>query len=201
MPQQLKDTGKKPVKYLWGCGGLAALCFVGGLLLLAYWLSPSHLVTMLNSDSPAKKRWAADTLIGKGPKSAGAAVLDVASDPSLDPETRRMAVFILGEMHYTAAEPQLIALMKEGDAVLGGQAAFALGRMGDDAALRELLGAYDGAPKGMKLRILAALGELGNTGGAELLKKEAARADDGLIQDTAHQAVLKMREKHPDCCG
>ncbi|MBI5638075.1 MAG: HEAT repeat domain-containing protein [Nitrospinae bacterium] len=200
MPPLLKETGKKPAKYLWGCGGLMAVFLVGGLLMLAYWLSPGHLVTMLNDGNPAKKRWAADTLIGKG-AGAGATVLDAAADPSLDPELRRMAVFILGEMHYTAAEPRLIALMKGGDAVLGGQAAFALGRMGDDAALPELLGAYDGAPKGLKLRILAALGELGNMGGAELLKKEAARADDGLIQDTAHQAVLKMKEKHPDCCG
>lgn len=175
--------------------------FLGGLLLLVYWLSAAHLVTMLNSDSPAKKRWATDMLIGKGAASAGAVVLDVATNPALDPELRRMAVFILGEMHHAVAEPMLVALMKEGDAVLSGQAAFALGRMGAEAALPELLGAYDGAPKGLKLRILAALGELGNADGAALLKKEAARADDDLIRDTANQAVIKMKEKHPDCCG
>ncbi len=194
-------AGGKPAKYLWGCGGLIALIFAGGLLLLVYWLSPGHLVTMLNDGDPAKKRWAADTLIGKGAGSAGATVLEVAADPAREPETRRMAVFILGEMRYAAAEPRLITLMKEGDAVLGGQAAFALGRMGADRALPELLGTYDAAPKGLKLRILAALGELGNTGGAALLKKEADRADDDLIRDTARQAVIKMKEKHPDCCG
>ena len=178
-----------------------AVFFFCGLMLLLYWLSPSHLVTMLNDVSPAKKRWAADMLIGKGAGSAGATVLDVAADPARDPEVRRMAVFILGEMHCTAAEPRLIALMKGGDAVLSGQAAFALGRIGDDAALRELLGVYDGAPKGLKLRILAALGELGNVGGCSLLKKEAARADDDLIRDTANQALIKMNEKHPECRG
>lgn len=178
-----------------------AVFFLGGLLLLAYWLSAAHLITMLNDVNPAKKRWAADMLIGKGASGAGAAVLEVAADPTLDPELRRMAVFILGEMHYTAAEPRLVALMKEGDAVISGQAAFALGRMGADTALQALLGAYDGAPKGLKLRILAALGELGNADGAPLLKKEAARTDDDLIRDTANQAVIKMKEKHPDCCG
>ena len=192
-----EERPKRPAKLLLGCAGLMAVLFLGGLLLLAYWLSPAHLVTMLNDGTPSTKRWAADTLIGKGADSAGAAVLEAASNPALDPEARRMAVFILGEMHHTAAEPRLIALMKEGDAVLGGQAAFALGRMGDGAMLNELLGAYDGAPKGLKLRILAALGELGNAGAADLINREAARADDDLIRDTAHQAAIKMKEKHP----
>lgn len=201
MGQRATEGGKKPAKYLWGCGGLIAAVFLGGLLLLVYWLSAVHLVTMLNDANPAKKRWAADMLISKGADSAGAIVLDTASDRSLDPEIRRMAVFVLGELHYTAAEPRLFALMKEGDAVLGGQAAYALGRMGDDAVLGQLLAAYDGAPKGLKLRILAGLGELGNTGGAALLKREAANGDDDLIHDTARQALVKMKEKHPDCCG
>ncbi len=194
-------SGTKPAKYLWGCGGLIAFFFAGGLLWLVYWLSPGHLVTMLTDANPAKKRWAVDTLIGKGPDSAGATVLEAATDPGLDPEVRRVAVFILGEMHYKAAEQRLIALMKEGDAVLAGQAAFALGRMGAVGALPELLGAYDGAPKGIKLRILASLGELGNPDGAPLLMREGARADDDLIRDTARQAVMKMKEKHPECCG
>lgn len=201
MDRRGPEGGKKPSKYLWGCGGLTAVFFLGGLLLLVYWLSAAHLVTMLNDANPAKKRWAADMLISKGADSAGATVLAVASDPSLDPEVRRMAVFVLGELHYTAAEPRLFVLMKEGDPVLGGQAAYALGRMGDDAVLWQLLAAYDGASKGLKLRILAGLGELGNTGGAVLLKREAANADDDLIHDTAGQALVKMKEKHPDCCG
>ncbi len=192
---------KKPSKYLLGCAGLFAALFACALLYLAYWLSPGNLVKVLNDADPVKKRWAVDMLIGKGPESAGATVLEAAANTRLNPEQRRLAVFILGEMHYTAAEPQLISLMKEGDAVLGGQAAFALGRMGADGALKELLGAYDGAPKGIKLRILAALGELGNPGGAALLLREAARTDDDLIHDTAGQAVIKMKEKHPECCG
>lgn len=200
MGQHAGDGGKKPATYLWGCGGLMAVFFLGGLLLLAYWFSATHLVTMLNDGNPAKKRWAADMLIGKGAAGAGAAVLAAAANPALDAESRRMAVFILGETRYIAAEPMLLTLMKKGDAVLSGQAAFALGRMGAETVLPEFLAVYDGAPKGLKLRILAAVGELGNVDGAALLKKEAARADDDLIRDTANQAVLKIKEKHPDCC-
>ncbi len=200
MHPHLQETGRKPMKYLWALVVGMVLFFAMGMAVIAYWISPGNLVGMLNSEKPAQKRWAADMLINKGVGRAGTTVLGAAVDPARDPEIRRMAIFILGEIHSVDAEPQLIALMKGNDPILSEQAAFALGRLGDDAVLNELLATYESAPKGLKLRILAGLGELGNTAAATLLQKEAARSDDDLMQATARQALSKLREKHPDCC-
>lgn len=169
------------------------LVVVLGLGAVSHYTSTSYLKTKFTSDNPKMRRWAVSQVVKKG-ASAGPEMLEMVRDRTLPVESRRIAVFVLGEIGYTEGKEELIRVFKTDELVLRGQAAFALGRMGDESALPELLSAYESAPKGLQLKIISALGELGDNGGRPLLKKAAGSGDE-LIRQTAEYALIKIKGK------
>ena len=170
------------------------LVVVIGLGAVLHYTSTTYLKTKFTSDNPKMRRWAVTQVVKKG-GSAGPEMLEMVRDRTLPVEARRIAVFVLGEIGYMEGKEELIRVFKTDEIVLRGQAAFALGRMGDESALPELLSAYESAPKGVKLKIISALGELGHPGGQALLKKAAGSSDE-LIRQTAEYALVKIKEKN-----
>jgi HEAT repeat protein len=184
-------TTKKPGAFPILLGVLLGLAVIGAGIAYHY-LSTDYLVSAISNDSQQKRRWAVDMLILKG-QAAGKPVMAIAMDGSSDHETRRLAIFILGEIHYRDGAPQLTGFFRGDDLVLREQAAYALGRLGDPAFAAELISGYENAPKGLKMKILSALGELGGTEGIRLLKSEAENNGDGTIRDTARFALGKIQ--------
>lgn len=170
------------------------LVVVIGLGAVSHYTSTAYLKTKFTSDNPKMRRWAVAQVVKKG-VSAGPEMLKMAGDRTLSVESRRIAVFVLGEIGYMEGKKELITVFKTDELVLRGQAAFALGRMGDESVLPELISAYDSAPKGLKLKIISALGELGHPGGMELVAR-ALEDSDELIRQTAEYALIKIKEKN-----
>ena len=141
------------------------------------------------------RRWAVDQVVMKG-ESAGPQMLEIAVDKKRKLETRRLAIYVLGEVKYEKSAGELLKIFSESEQlVLREQAAFALGRMGNSSALPELLSGYGSAPKGLKLKIISALGELGDAGGMALLETAAGSGDE-LVKQTAQYALGKIRQKN-----
>ena len=165
--------------------------FIVGMVSVIYFSSTGYLKSKFSSDSVVLRRWAVDQVVKKG-GSAGSHMLALVGDTAQEVETRRLAIYVLGEIKYLESSGELLKVFFENDhLVLREQAAFALGRMGDVSALPEILSAYESAPKGLKLKIISALGELGDSGGIPLLKKAAGSGDE-LIKQTAEYALGKI---------
>ncbi len=184
-------TDDKKSRVLTIVGWVFGLSFVAVIAVAFYFTSPGFLVKMLSSDDVRHRRWAADELVRLG-EGAGKRSLALATDPRADPEARRLAVFVLGEIGYRESTPELLSLFRGGDPVLREQSAYALGRMGDAAVAPELIGAYENSPKGVKMKILAALGELPTEKGILLLKRESEAGTDDTLKDAAAYALKKI---------
>ncbi len=184
-------TEEKTSRVLTIVGWVFGLCFVAVIAAAFYFTSPGFLVKMLSSDDVQHRRWAADELVRQG-EGAGKRSLALVMDPLADSEARRLAVFVLGEIGYRESTPELLSLFRGDNMVLREQAAYALGRMGDAAVAPELIGAYESAPKGVKMKIIAALGELPTERGILLLKKESASITDDTLKDAAAYALKKI---------
>lgn len=174
--------------FLWS---LLVLFFVFGVGAVWYFTSPGFLAKLLASDNVQNRRWAADEMVSQG-EGAGKAALETATNPEANLEARRLAIFVLGEIRYRVATPQLLAFFKGDNPTLREQSAYALGRIGDASVAPELIGAYETAPKGLRIKIIAAMGELVTEQGMELLKREATSGTDETIRDAANYA-LKVR--------
>jgi HEAT repeat protein len=172
-------------------GWLFGFLFFVGIAAVWYLTSPEFLVTLLSSDNVQSRRWAADELVRQG-DGAGKQALGVAMNQSVDLEARRLAIFILGEIHYREATPQLLSFFKGDNPTLQEQSAYALGRMGDASLGPELVSAYDAAPKGLKMKIISALGELPTEPGKALLKRESATSTDETIRGAAAYSYNKL---------
>ena len=182
-------------------GGLPAiLAWSLGLFFAAligaawYFTSSGFLIKMLSSDDVQHRRWAADELVRQG-EGSGKPALALAMNPSADPEARRLAVFVLGEVRYRESTPQLLSLFKGDNLPLREQSAYALGRIGDASVAQELIGAYEAAPKGVKMKIIAALGDIPTEQGVLLLKRESEAGTDDTLRDAAAYALKKTAEK------
>jgi len=174
--------------------------FIAGMASVIYFSSTGYLKSKFSSDSVVLRRWAVDQVVKKG-ESAGPQMLELLNDAAQEVETRRLAVYVLGEVKYEKSAGELLKIFSESEhLVLRGQAAFALGRMGDVSALPELVSGYEGAPKGLKLKIISALGELGDKGGLALVEKAAGSGDD-LLKQTAEYALIKITEKNDPHSG
>ena len=187
-----ESGGQKPArgKFVY----LLLAIFIAGMVSVIYFSSTGYLKSKFSSDSVVLRRWAVDQVVKKG-ASAGSQMLGLVGDTTQEVETRRLAIYILGEIKYLKSSGELLKIFSENEyLVLREQAAFALGRMGDVTALPELLSAYESAPKGLKLKIISALGELGDSGGEPLLKKAAGSGDE-LIKQTAEYALGKLTKK------
>ena len=184
-----ENSGQKPErgKFVY----LLLAIFVVGMVSVIYFSSTGYLKSKFTSDSVMMRRWAVDQVVKKG-LSAGPQMLGLVGDTTLEVETRRLAIYVLGEIKYLESSGELLKIMSENEhLVLREQSAFALGRMGDVSALPELLSAYESAPKGIKLKIISALGELGDAGGLPLIETAAASSDE-LIKQTAEYALGKI---------
>jgi HEAT repeat protein len=184
--------GEKPVKK--GLLVVLLLIFIAGIAAAMYFTSISFLVSKFTSDDPKMRRWAVNQVVKKG-ESAGPHMIKMVEDKTLEVELRRLAIFVLGEVKYKEGITKLLKIFSEGDhLILREQAAFALGRMGDHRVLSELVTGFDSAPKGLKLKIISALGELGSPGGLEVIERALDSKDD-LIRQTAEYALIKLKEK------
>lgn len=169
--------------------------FIAGMAGVIYFSSTGYLKTKFESDSVVLRRWAVDQVVKKG-ESAGPEMLEIAGDTTREVETRRIAIFVLGEIKYRKGAGELLKIFSKNEhLILREQAAFALGRMGNVSALPELVSGYEGAPKGLRLKIISALGELGDKGGLSLLETAAESSDD-LLKQTAQYALGKIRQKN-----
>lgn len=184
-------TEEKTSRFLTIVGWVFGLCFVAVIAVAFYFTSPAFLVKMLSSDDVGHRRWAADELVRQG-KDAGKRSLVLVMDPHADSEARRLAVYVLGEIGYRESTPELLSLFRGDNLVLREQSAYALGRMGDAAVAPELIGAYEDAPKGVKMKIIAALGELPTERGILLLKRESEGGTDDTLKDAATYALQKI---------
>ena len=185
--------GKKPArqKFLY----ILLAIFIVGMACVIYFSSTGYLKSKFESDSVVMRRWAVDQVVMKG-ESAGPQMLEIAVDKKRKLETRRLAIYVLGEVKYEKSAGELLKIFSESEQlVLREQAAFALGRMGNSSALPELLSGYGSAPKGLKLKIISALGELGDAGGMALLETAAGSGDE-LVKQTAQYALGKIRQKN-----
>ncbi|MBI5179460.1 MAG: HEAT repeat domain-containing protein [Nitrospinae bacterium] len=193
MASAYDKVSKRPLKAILIGGFLLGFVFFGGVVGAFHYMSPDYVVSVLSSENFQKRQWAVDQLILKGTRS-GKPSLAVALDEKADPESRRLAIFVLGEIHYKEATPHLMGFFKGADEVLGAQSAYALGRMGDPALAHELVANYPQAPKGVQLKVIAALGELGgDPEGRELLLKEAKQNGDTTVQQAARYSLQKIQ--------
>jgi len=169
--------------------------FIAGMVGVIYFSSTGYLKSKFASDSVVLRRWAVDQVVKKG-ESAGPQMLEMINDAAQEVETRRIAIFVLGEIKHRKSAGELLEIFyKSEHLVLREQAAFALGRMGDVSALPKLVSGYESAPKGLKLKIISALGELGDKGGLALVEKAAGSSDD-LLKQTAEYALGKITKKN-----
>lgn len=168
--------------------------FIVGMVCAVYFSSTGYLKSKFESDSVSLRRWAVDQIVKKG-SSAGPQMLKTAKDASQVVETRRLAIYVIGEVKYKKGSEELLKIFYENEhLVLREQSAFALGRMGDASVLPKLVAGYENAPKGLKLKIISALGELGDVGALPLVEKAAASGDE-LMKQTALYALGQIRKK------
>ncbi|MBI3794092.1 MAG: HEAT repeat domain-containing protein [Nitrospinae bacterium] len=187
MPEE--NTSRFQTILIWGVG-VAVLAMFASII---YFTSSGFLTSMLSSTDVRHRRWAADELVRQG-ASAGIPSLNVANDATADPESRRLAIFVLGEIKYKEALPQLLTFFKGDNVTLREQSAYALGRIGDQSVVGSLLDGYETAPKGVKIKILAALGELGSKDGVPLLKMESDTSQDETIKEAAAYSLQKLTD-------
>lgn len=187
-----KDEGKKDLAAKTVTAVLAV--FIVGIALIAHFTSIDYLVSRLESSDPAKRKAAVEKIIRKG-QEAGYATLSLALNKEADLEARRIAVFLLGEIRYEDAKKELLKLLKKSPPVIQGQAAYALGRLGDVKVMPSLTSAYRRAPKGVKIKILSALGELGDASAIGFLSR-AAGDNKKAIRNAAASALNKIKIKN-----
>jgi len=172
---------------------LGFLFLVIGLVGIAYFTSYSYTFSKFYDGDPKIRRWAVDTMVKKGDE-VGERMLAVAKNSDEHPEVRRLAIFVLGEIKYKPALPSLIVMLKNAPIMLREQVAYALGQYARSELAFELISAYPTAPKGLKMKIIISLGNIGGSDSIELLKKEAV-SGDALISKASEIALAKARTR------
>ena len=182
---------------LFGCFIVVGLfILMVGFAGILYYTSSGRHISNLSSENVEKRRFAADQLIEKG-EAAGKPALKAATDKTLDRETRRLAIFVLGQIRYPDAKEPLLAIMRDEAPLLRQQAAYSLGRLSDPSLLPELEAAYRSGDKGLKAKIIFGLGEAkGEAAKAGLpLLEAAAKSDDEFLRAAAELAIDKVKKE------
>ncbi len=190
MADERSSAKGKPGKILIFALAVLGVVFFAGLAAILHYTSTDYAMSLIGDSNPQKRRWGVDQLVLKGLRS-GKPALELAMDEKANPESRRLAIFILGEIHYRDATPQLLGFFKGDNLVFSEQAAYALGRLGDVSIVGELTGRYENAPKGLKLKIISALAELGTPEGMRVIQAEADKNEEGTLRDAAKFALQK----------
>jgi len=172
-------------KFLWAATALFVIALAG----LIYYTSTTYAMSKFRSTDSESRRWGVNRLVSIG-EGAGKPMFRLATDKNAETELRRLSIYVLGEIKYAPAESTLAAMLKEGPVILRAQSAYALGRFGDRKYLPDLMDAYRTGPRGVKLKSITALGEIGGAEAVDLLKT-AEKSDDDLVSMTARYALEK----------
>lgn len=118
----------------------------------------------------------------------------------VNPDIRKFAVDILGEIRSTDAVDSITPLLRDSDVNVCLSAIEALGNIGDSRPLKDLLSIYEN-DKRVRPAVAEAVGKIGDQGGARFLlgqyKKQLSRQlDDSLLGFTIIEALGKIGNKN-----
>jgi len=171
----------KKIKYI---AVILTIILICGVIFLS---TTRFLLDRLYSDDVKTQRWAVDSLIERG-EGVAPSVLALAEDTDEDLEIRRLAIYVLGEVHSEKTVSNLIKLLETAPEELRPQAVYALRKIKDPLALEALIRAYRTGSKFVKVKALMAMGEMDEEKIIPILK-EAGKSNDKLIREIAETAL------------